>query len=235
MSSLICVCTTRAGQTSTSFAVSLAWTVAASRDVLLLDLDMEGGTIADLLLLRTGDRGIGSCLVERRLSANDLDAQAVDVPDRPRLRVVPGLRGTYGVETGEALRQLTPALAALPAALVVADVGNPLAHPGLRSPRAVGETLGALFERVLVVIRDEPALLARSIEVLRAARLPHGELVICRQRSRAHRVLVEQTIEAELPDLPVRDGWEWDERRAQRMADTGRPLQIDSMVEALHI
>ena len=32
-----------------------------------------------------------------------------------------------------------------------------------------------------------------------------------------------ESLERELPDLPDRRGWEWDERRAARVADTGRP------------
>ncbi|MBV8445777.1 MAG: hypothetical protein JOZ92_07670, partial [Candidatus Dormibacteraeota bacterium] len=197
--------------------------------------DMEGGTLADLLYLRTGDSSIGNCFMERRPTARDIDAQSVMVPDRPLLRVVPGLRAPYGSSSAEVLRHLAPAVEGLDPATVIADLGSPLAHPGLRSPRAVGEAITESFERVLVVIRDEPALLARSIEVLRAARLSHGEIVVCRQRSRAHRKLVDETIEHELPELPVRSGWEWDERKAMRMSDTGRPLAIPHMLEELHL
>ena len=40
----------------------------------------------------------------------------------------------------------------------------------------------AVFNRVFIVIRDDPALLSRSIDVLRTARPAHGELVVCEQR-----------------------------------------------------
>ncbi len=35
-----------------------------------------------------------------------------------------------------------------------------------------------------------------------------------------------ESVERELPDLPIRHGWQWDERRAARTADTGRPMTL---------
>ncbi len=80
------------------------------------------------------------------------------------------------------------------------------------------------FDRVFIVIRDDPALLSRSIDVLGTARPPHGELIVCEQRGAAHRRVMVESMERELPDLPIRRGWDWDERRAARTADTGRPM-----------
>ena len=111
---LLGVCTTRAGQTSTSWATSLAWSLAASRSVVLVDCDMEGGTIADLLYLRLDDRGLANCFGDRAVTATVLAAQTIPVPDRPGLRVIPGLRSTYGLEIGDCLRSIAPALDALP-------------------------------------------------------------------------------------------------------------------------
>src|SRR5471032_1284168 len=90
VSLLLGVCTTRAGQTSTSWATSLAWSLAASRSVVLVDGDMEGGTIADLLYLRLDDRGLANCFGDRPVTAAVLTAQTIPVPDRPGLRVIPG-------------------------------------------------------------------------------------------------------------------------------------------------
>ena len=89
MSLLIGVCTTRAGQTSTYWATSLAWSLAEQRSVTLVDIDMEGGTIADLLYLSIADRSIGNCFGDRPARAVDVEDQAVAVPQRPKLRVVP--------------------------------------------------------------------------------------------------------------------------------------------------
>ncbi len=235
MSGLVGVCTTRAGQTSTSWATSLAWSLAASRSVVLVDCDMEGGTVADLLYLRLDDRSLANCLGGKPVTAAALAAQAVSVPDRPGLRVIPGLRSTYGYEIGECLRAIGPALAGLACDTVIVDLGHPWAHPGLRSPRAAADAVCSTFHRLFIVIRDEPALLSRSIDVLRTARPPHGELVVCEQRGAAHRRVMVESVERELPDLPIRRGWQWDERRAARTADTGRPAVLIGVETELHL
>ena len=235
MKTVIGVCTTRAGQTSTFWATSLAWTLAATRPVVLVDCDMEGGTIADLLFLRADGRSIANCFGERPASAADLIAQAVDVPRRPNLRVIPGLRGTAGFEVAECLNQVGRGLRELESDAVVVDLGHPLAHVGLRSQRAAAQAVCTVFPRLFVVVRDEPALMAHTIDVLRAARLSHGELIICQQRSRAHRRAVVESVTRELPDLAIRDGWAWDAARAARMADTGTPMSLSSAATDLHL
>ncbi len=235
MSLLLGVCTTRAGQTSTSWATSLAWSLAANRSVMLIDCDMEGGTIADLLYLRLDDRGLANCFGDRPVTAAVLDAQAISVPDRPGLRVIPGLRSTYGLEMADCLRSIAPALGSLDCDAVVVDLGHPWAHTSLRSPRAAADAVCAVFARVFVVIRDDPSLLSRSIDVLRTARPPHGELIVCEQRGAAHRRVMIESLERELPYLPIRGGWEWDERRAARVADTGRPMILAGIEADLHL
>jgi MinD-like ATPase involved in chromosome partitioning or flagellar assembly len=229
------VCTTRAGQTSTYWATALAWTLAESRSVMLVDCDMEGGTIADLLYLDIAEKGLANCFGDRPAAAADLSAQAVAVPHRANLNVIPGLRGTVGFEITECLYKLGSGLQALDCDMVIADLGHPLAHPGLRSPRAAAQAICAVFQRVFVVVRDEPALMSRSIDVLRAARLAHGELIICRQRSRSLRRLLVESIERELPDLAIRDGWSWDASRAARVAETGRPMTLNGVAMDLHL
>jgi MinD-like ATPase involved in chromosome partitioning or flagellar assembly len=235
MTSLVAACTTRAGQTSTYWAVSVAWSLAETRSVVLVDCDMEGGTIADLLYLPVQDRSIANCLGDRSATASALAAQAVTVPERPTLRVVPGLRGTFGYDVIELLRQISAALRGLACDTVIADLGHPLAHPGLRSPRAAAEAICSTFHRVFVVLRDEPALISRSLDVLRSSKLARGELVVCEQRSKALRRVLVESLQREVPDLPVRDGWSWDERRAARMAETGRPIALNGIAKELNL
>ena len=232
---MVGVCTTRAGQTSTYWATALAWTLAESRSVVLVDCDMEGGTIADLLFLDLDSRGLANCFGDRPAATADLVAQLVDVPRRANLKVIPGLRGTVGFEIAECLYKLRGGLQGLECDTVIADLGHPLAHAGLRSPRGAAQAICATFQRVFVVVRDEPALISRSIDVLRAARPAHGEMIICQQRSRAHRRLLVESLERELPDLAIRAGWSWDSQRAAHMADTGTPMSLNGMVAELHL
>ena len=235
MSTRIAVYTTRAGQTSSHWAACLAWTLAATQRVLLVDCDMEGGTLADLLLLRSGDRSIANCFGDRPATPAELAAQAVPHPQRAQLRVVPGLARSYGYEVTECLAKLGPALAGVEDEVVVADLGHPLSHPGLRSPRSAAEAICRVFPRCFVVIRDEPALLSRSIAVLQAARPPHGELVVCHQRSRAYRRLISDTLARNVPELPVRDVWQWDEAKAARIGETGAPFSLPGVAADLNL
>src|SRR4029077_15299159 len=130
-------------------------------------------------------------------------------------------------EISESLRKLQPALEGVGEYdLGVADLRHPLSHPGLRSPRAASEAICAFFHRAFIVVRDDPSLIARTINVLRVARPPHGEIIICHQRSRAMKKDIIESIERELPDLPVRDIWSWDERKATRMGDSGVPMLL---------
>ncbi|PZR79933.1 MAG: hypothetical protein DLM65_09410 [Candidatus Aeolococcus gillhamiae] len=232
---LVAVYTTRAGQTSTHWAVCLAWTLAERARVLLVDCDMEGGTIADLLLLRTDDRGIANCFGDRPVTASELTAQAVTHPERESLRVVPGLSRSYGYEMSECLRKLAPALSGADEDVVIADLGHPLSHPGLRSPRAAAEAICSVFGRAFIVVRDEPALLSRSIAVLQAARPPHGELIVCHQHGRAYRRAILESLGRNLPEMAVRDVWQWDEARATRMAETGVPAALPGVDRELNL
>ncbi|HSP65765.1 MAG TPA: hypothetical protein VLO10_06210 [Candidatus Deferrimicrobium sp.] len=235
MKTLVAVYTTRAGQTSTHWAACLAWTLAERARVLLVDCDMEGGTIADLLLLRTNERSIANCFGDRAASPGDLAEQAVTHPMRESLSVVPGLSRSYGYEVSECLRRLAPALAGADEHVVIADLGHPLSHPGLRSPRAAAEAICSIFGRAFIVVRDEPALLSRTITVLQAARPPHGELIVCHQHGKAYRRAILESLQRNLPELAVRDVWQWDEMRAARMAETGIPATLAGIGRDLNL
>jgi hypothetical protein len=134
------------------------------------------------------------------------------------------MRTSYGLEISESLRRLQPALRGLKDDVVVADLGHPLSHPGLRSPRLAAEVICGAFHRTFVVIRDDPCLVARTINVLRTAQPAHGEIIVCHQRSGAMVKSITATLEREIPDVPVRDEWRWDEKAALRMGDSGIPM-----------
>ena len=78
----IAVLTTRPGQGATTFAISLAWDLAVTNSVMLVDFDMAGGTIADALEVDPGGRSIANLLTLPRVDAGSLAAQAVSLKGR---------------------------------------------------------------------------------------------------------------------------------------------------------
>ncbi len=236
MKTLIAVYTTRAGQGSTFWGTSLAWTLSERRKVVLVDADMEAGTIANLFALRLDGQGIANCFGDRPARSEELEQQLVPVPGRPNLMVVPGLHGdSPGYEMSEALHKLGPALLGINTDVVIADLGHPLMHPNLRSARGAAEAICQVFHRAFIVIRAEHALLACSINVLRAARPPFGEIVVGFDPKDGHRKDVLATLGHELPDLPVREDYVWDAKRARELSVGGTPMTLGQIERALNL
>lgn len=236
MSTVVSVLTTKDGQGSTSFAVSLAWAAADERRALLVDADMSGtGTVADAIALDFGSRGIGNLFGTQAISALMLEQQAVQVRTRPRLRVVAGLQGFCGPDVGELLPRLGPALRSVADELVVLDLGAALTHPGQESSRRTAETIVQVSQRVFVVVHDSPARLVKSIQVLKAAQLPQAELVVYETRRGALREQVRRALAEHLPDVRVSLVLPWDERRAIRAEDAAVPLAMPALPQTLQL
>jgi MinD-like ATPase involved in chromosome partitioning or flagellar assembly len=236
MSIVVSVLTTKDGQGSTSFALSLAWTAAERRRVLLVDADMSGtGNVADMIALDFGSRGMGNLFGTQAVSSFMLEQQAVTVRARPRLRVVPGLQGFCGPGVADVLPRLAPALRSLSDELVVLDLGAPLAHARQESPRRAGEAICLTSQRVFIVMHDSPARLVRSIQVLKTAQMAQAELLVYETRrghlrDQIHRVLAEH-----LPGVRISAMLPWDERRAFRAEDLAVPNAIPNLLQSLHI
>jgi MinD-like ATPase involved in chromosome partitioning or flagellar assembly len=236
MSMVVSVLTTKDGQGSTSFALSLAWAAAEQRRVLLVDADMSGtGTLADAIALDFGGHGIGNLFGTLAVSTAMLEEQAVTVGVRPRLRVVAGLQGFSGPGVADLLPRLLPALRSLPDELVVLDLGAALAHPGHESPRRTAEAISQASQRVFIVMHDSPARLVKSIQVLKAAQLPQAELVVYETRRGALREQLRRALAEHLPGVRIAVALPWDERRAMRAEDGGTPLAVPGLVQALRL
>jgi MinD-like ATPase involved in chromosome partitioning or flagellar assembly len=236
MSTVVSVLTTKDGQGSTSLALSLAWTLADKRRVMALDADMSGtGTLADLIALDFGSRGIGNLFGTMEISGYLLEQQAVQVRSRPRLRVVPGLQGFCGPGVGELLPRLAPALEVLPEELVVLDLGAALAHPRQESPRRTAEVIAEVSNRVLVVLHDSPARLVKSIQILKAAQLPQAELIVYESRRGVLREQITRTIGEHLPGHRLSAVLPWDERRAARAEDAAVPESVPALLKSLRL
>jgi MinD-like ATPase involved in chromosome partitioning or flagellar assembly len=236
VSTVVSVLTTKDGQGSTSLALSLAWTAADKRRVMAIDADMSGtGTLADLIALDFGGRGIGNLFGTMAISGHLLEQQAVPVRPRPRLRVVPGLQGFCGPGVGELLPRLAPALEVLPEELVVLDLGAALAHPRQESPRRTAEVIAESSNRVLVVLHDSPARLVKSIQILKAAQLPQAELIVYESRRGVLREQIARTIGEHLPGHRISAVLPWDERRAARAEDAAVPESVAGLLKSLRL
>lgn len=234
MSYPIGVLTTRPGQGSTTFALSLAWDLSASRSVTLIDADMMGGTISDALELGSDGRGLANLLTASTIDARALEGQAVTHTGRGSLRVVPGLRGFSGPSPGRLIPRMATAIAEMNTDYVVLDLGCPLAFPDLDSPRVTGETISHAVRRTLVVLRDDPTFLPGSIQLLKFARIPQADLVVMKRRgSRMGRVTTD-VLGVQLPGYPTWQ-FDWDERRGQQATYEGRVLEQPGLAAALRI
>jgi MinD-like ATPase involved in chromosome partitioning or flagellar assembly len=236
MSTVVSVLTTKDGQGSTSFALSLAWAAAEHRRVLLVDADMSGtGTLADAIALDFGGLGIGGLFGTAAISAAMLEQQAVAVGARPRLRVIAGLQGFSGPAVADLLPKLVPALRSVPDELVVLDLGAALAHPGHESPRRTAEAISQASQRVFIVMHDSPARLVKSIQVLKAAQLPQAELVVYETRRGALREQMRRALAEHLPGVRIGTVLPWDERRAMRAEDAATPVVLPGLLQALRV
>jgi MinD-like ATPase involved in chromosome partitioning or flagellar assembly len=236
MSTVVSVLTTKDGQGSTAFALSLAWAAAEQRRVLLVDADMSGtGTLADAIALDFAGLGIGNLFGTVAISAAMLEQQAVTVGVRPRLRVVAGLQGFSGPGVADLLPKLVPALRSVPDELVVLDLGAALAHPGHESPRRTAEAIAQASQRVFIVVHDSPARLVKSIQVLKAAQLPQAELVVYETRRGALREQLRRALAEHLPGVRIGTVLPWDERRAMRAEDAATPIVVPGLLQTLRM
>jgi len=233
VSSAVAFFATRAGSTSTYLAICTAWTRAQHSPTLLVDADMSGGTIADVLALDSGSKSIGNVLHSGppgELSADALLAQAVRVPSCRNLMVIPGIRSSYGRSVASWAPALSEALRGVPQDVAIVDLGTPLAHPELTSPRNAGLAITRSFARTFIVVRDDPALAVRSIDVLSTAGLTGGEVIVCQGRHRQLRKEFLDLLQSQCHQLKVLDvGWCWDEKRYTRMGDEARPVELKGL------
>lgn len=236
MSTVVSVLTTKDGQGSSTFALSLAWHAAERMRVTIVDADMSGtGNLADLIALDFGNRGVGNLFGTLAVSPYALEQQAVTVRRRPRLRVVAGLQGFCGPSITELLPRLAPALRSPADELIVLDLGSALMHPRQESPRRAAEAICAVSNRVFVVVQDSPAKLVKTIQALRSAQLPQAELIVFETRRGALRDQIQRTIAEHLPGLRISATLPWDPRQAARAEDAGEPLDQPGLLQALQI
>lgn len=199
------VLTTRAGQGSTTWLLSLAYAMAGhGARVLVADLDASGmGTVATQLGLNPAGRSVANLHLAQREPHPDLvRAQLVEVPARPGLDVLPGSFGYPTANPGRLLPRLVPALRGLEHDHVLLDLGQPLLHPDAESPRRVAEAIGRACDRLYVVLRDSPNLIGPSLSCLVNCGLGPAEVVLVESHNRVElRGLLAEALATSLPGL----------------------------------
>ncbi|MHB1525044.1 MAG: hypothetical protein ACYCZN_01975 [Candidatus Dormibacteria bacterium] len=198
----------RQGIGTTVRVVSLAWELARSRQVALIDMDASGGTVTDFLRIDPEGRSIGNLSRDPEVTLGALEEQAIRVDGRAQLRVVPGVRGGCGTPAHVFLPRVAKALHEMPDALVLLDLGSPLAYPGLANISGVGQVLSTYLPRLVLFVSDDHLTLALQLASVRTARLASAQVVINTQ----HKTLkgeAKRVLDREAPDLVVRMEWAW--------------------------
>jgi hypothetical protein len=205
----VAVMGTAAGQCATHVATDLAWE-AATRGMatMLVDADCGVGTVAELLGMAPEQR-ISSVWGPVAVSAATLEQAAATVPRQPHLRVVAGFERPI-VGWPQVLAGLAGALPQLRCDLVVVDLGVPFTvQEGGQGAPPLGPALGAVFDAVVLVLRSDADLLARSIRLLEGSPLPRTRVVLMRPPGERGRSPAE-LLQREVPWLPEPVEWRMD-------------------------
>jgi MinD-like ATPase involved in chromosome partitioning or flagellar assembly len=197
---------TAGGQGATRLAVALAWEGAARQmATVLIDADCGVGTVADLLGILPEQR-ISSVWGPTGASAALLEQAAETIRGRERLRIVAGFERAI-VEWPTVLAGLAGSLPQLRSDLVVVDLGVPFTAAAGAPP--LGPALGAVFDSVVLVLRSDADLLARSIRLLDGAPLPRTRVVLMRPEGERGRAASE-LLRRDVPWLPEAVEWRMD-------------------------
>lgn len=225
------------GQGVTTSALSVAQELAIRHHVLLIDADQSGtGTLVDLLDVPPQQHGMGRFAGRvRAITADMLRAEALQVPRRRNLFVIPGLNGVCGKPAYALAAELEQggALGTVPFHFVVVDWGAAWSHAGLDSPARAADAVCRLSDRVFVQLVDSPVLLTRAIRALQQARPARAELVLLEARPREMGRELRAALANHLPDLVLAATVPWNQRAAMRaedgggaMAEQGRSLAV---------
>jgi len=224
---------TRGGAGATGYATALSYATARDQGTMLIDADGAGGTVAALLGIED-TRSLANVYSPHGISTADLERQAITLPARPRLRVVPGFRdpGRPGSHTAA---MLVPAIDGLPEEMVVVDCGTPLSYPDLVDRDAAARALGEAFHGVFIVVRAESDLLDHAVRTLRTLRIPRARLVLVRPPHRRGVDEARDLLRAALPAYAIAAEWEWNPERWAAARARGAPVYREGMAEELGI
>ncbi|HXM54013.1 MAG TPA: hypothetical protein VOB72_01390 [Candidatus Dormibacteraeota bacterium] len=217
---------TKDGQGLTTTLLSVAFEIAHSHSVLVIDADMSGtSTALDHLHLHPHGRGMNNLVGMSKITQDTLLRQVIQTR-HPRVHLVPGLMAICGTGIADFIGQLERggALADLPYDFVLFDMGAAWSHALLESPRTAAQAVGRISSRVFVLMHDSPARIARSIQVLQAAQPPRAEIVLVETRGGALSQQVRDVLAARLPSIALAARVRWEPRRAVAAENAGVPI-----------
>jgi MinD-like ATPase involved in chromosome partitioning or flagellar assembly len=204
-----------------------AWEMASRQNVVLIDMDETGGTIAEALHLprRVVERqSVESFYTGESVSVERIRANAVPLHARPRLHVVPGRSaGTCGPGLDVILPRMAAALRNIDCDYVFLDLGPCLAYPGLINPDAIVQAIRRVSTRVVCVLSTDPLPFQHALQVMRRLGnrlLP--DVVMWRWGKDWERDLVA-TWHEELSGLPIRSVMDWSDSQYTAGLLSGRP------------
>jgi MinD-like ATPase involved in chromosome partitioning or flagellar assembly len=217
---------TKDGQGLTTTMLSVAFEIAHSHSVLVVDADMSGtSTALDHLHLHPQGRGMNNLVGMSKITQDTLLRQVIQTR-HPRVHLVPGLMAICGTGIADFIGQLERggALTDLPYDFVLFDMGAAWSHALLESPRSAAQAVGRISARVFVLMQDSPARIARSIQVLQAAQPPRAEIVLMETRGGALSQQVRDVLAARLPSIALAARVRWEPRRAVAAENAGVPI-----------
>ena len=216
----VAVLGTSAGQGATHVASAIAWEAAEHGSALLVDADPSVGTVADVLGLEPAVR-LSSVWGPTGVATGALLSAALPIEGRKQLRVVAGFERPI-VEWPGVLAGLAPALAeAHPELTVVVDLGVPFSAAA--GAPSLGPALGIVFDAVVLVLRSDADLLARSIRLLWADPLPRARVVLMRPQGERGPAAA-RVLRSHLPWLPEPLEWRMDRGRMLAAMAGHRPV-----------
>lgn len=204
--------------------------------MVFVDADMSGtGTAADSLQVDAAGCGMQNLMGSKAITARDLLEQAVPTSLR-NLGLVPGLMAVCGSSPARLVEQFGAGNAfAVPGLeFVIVDFGS-IAHPDQRSLRQAAGAIATIAHRVFTLVRDDPPMLARAVQVLRAAAPPKTELLVIESRKGELRKQVRAVLQLRVPEIVLAACIPWDPGRARAAMDGGRHFGNPALVRQLRL
>jgi hypothetical protein len=226
---IISIVSPSAGVRASTFSFHLAYELAADHQVLLIDLDEAGGSLAEachvdgrLVIERSVENFyIGTAVPSERIRSN-----AIPITDRrARLQLVAGRR-PQSIELGGGqhliLPRLQDGLRQQDVDIVVLELGACLAYPSVPL-RAVTTAIQSVSDRVIGVLSSDPLYLQHAVQVMNGVgRELLADFVCWRWGSEWVRHTERVWLE-EHPGQPIRAWLDWSDRNYNRWLRTAKP------------